>query len=407
MCVHLVNKDIESITYNHLNLPTRIIFKGGNPQGSSPKYLTYAYDAAGAKLDKKVIRTPDGQPTVTTVTQYANGYIYENNVLQYFGHAEGYVAHYNGNFKYIYQYKDHLGNVRVSYAKSDNGLELIEENNYYAFGLKHKGYGAAYNLASGNAIAQNISYNGKEFQEELGLNWYDYGARNYDASIGRLMNIDPLAKISRRWSPYHYYNNNPVFFVDPDGMRVMGSSRGITVTGGGAAKLYFALVGSLNGISGAFSTEDSAGKAYFKLGGDDVITENVFALDDEDKSNAGGGDATGKKLSGVKYDGKNSGDITNKNDFTGFTLDRRQATELSHIDTYNLFENVFKKDKVCLTVLMEWIDKTGYTLAEDVKTLKEELSRANPLRLSASAMTEYAKWKTSKVSGQNEAIFKA
>lgn len=147
--IYDVNKDIESITYNHLNLPTQIIFKGGKPLSSTPKYITYAYDAAGTKLEKRVIRTPDGQPTVTTVTQYSNGYIYENNVLQYFGHAEGYVAHDNGNFKYIYQYKDHLGNVRVSYAKGENGLDLIEENNYYAFGLKHKGYGAAYNLASG------------------------------------------------------------------------------------------------------------------------------------------------------------------------------------------------------------------------------------------------------------------
>jgi RHS repeat-associated protein len=116
---------------------------------------------------------------------------------------------------------DHLGNVRLSY--SDGNLdgsidlsEIIEESNYYPFGLQHKGYNS--NVSSnGNSVAQKRKYNGKEFDESLGLNTYDFGGRNYNPSLGRWSIIDSKAELYFQWSPYNYVRNSPLMRIDPNG----------------------------------------------------------------------------------------------------------------------------------------------------------------------------------------------
>ncbi|WDO13629.1 RHS repeat-associated core domain-containing protein [Flavobacterium sp. WW92] len=120
--------------------------------------------------------------------------------------------------------------------QNPNVLKILEENHYYPFGLKHTNYNSdllVHRADQGSlkimdpntpvplvlVLPYGYKYNGKEFQDEMGMNWYDYGARNYDPAIGRWMNVDPLAETSRRWSPYTYCYNNPLVFVDPDGMQ--------------------------------------------------------------------------------------------------------------------------------------------------------------------------------------------
>ena len=199
------NKGITNITYNHLNLPTLVTMTGGT--------ISYIYDATGVK-QRKIVSTG-------ATTDYAGNYVYENNTLQFFNQPEGYVEPNGSGWKYVYQYKDHLGNIRLSYkdisTTSTPSLQLVEENNYYPLGLTHKGYNTAI-----NGTHHKYMFGGKEFDESFQtLNTYDFGARNYDPALGRWMNVDPLAEKYPSISPYAYVANNPIMFIDPDGREIV------------------------------------------------------------------------------------------------------------------------------------------------------------------------------------------
>jgi RHS repeat-associated protein len=199
------NKNITAIVYNHLNLPTKITFAAtGN--------IVYLYNATGQKVQKIVSQT--GKPAITT--DYLGGFQYSNTILKFFSTSEGYIEPVGSSYKYVYQYKDHLGNVRLSY---DKNLVIQEENNYYPFGLKHVGYNG--NTPSTND-ALKYKYNGQELQEELGLNMTAMDYRQYDNALGRFNSIDALSEMSYSTSPFVFAYNNPIFWADPSGLLSQG-----------------------------------------------------------------------------------------------------------------------------------------------------------------------------------------
>ncbi|GAA4272780.1 DUF6443 domain-containing protein [Aquimarina gracilis] len=202
------NKGISGITYNHLNLPETVSISNSEGTGT----ISYIYDATGTKLSKIVT---EGS---SLITEYAGNYVYKNGNLEFFNHSEGIVEKEADGYKYVYQFKDHLDNIRLSYkdANKDGTItqdEIVQEKNYYPFGLEHRGYN---NTIVGRE--HPYKFQGVELEESLDLNLYEMDWRQYDPAIGRFISIDPLAE-ERNWlTPYNFVQNNPIIRVDPSGL---------------------------------------------------------------------------------------------------------------------------------------------------------------------------------------------
>ena len=185
-----LNKNISNIQYNSLNLPSKVMFTDGST-------IEYTYAADGTKL--RTVHTIGG---TTTTTDYCGNVIYENGVQKLLLTEAGYLT--LADSKYHYYLQDHQGNNRV--VIDQNGT-VEETNHYYPFG----------GVFANSTSVQPYKYNGKELDTKKGLNWYDYGARHYDAAVGRFATVDPMAEKYYPWSPYTYCLDNPIKYVDNNG----------------------------------------------------------------------------------------------------------------------------------------------------------------------------------------------
>ncbi|WP_412850843.1 DUF6443 domain-containing protein [Chryseobacterium sp. PMSZPI] len=263
-------KGINQIGYNILNLPSTV-----NMMVDYPFDMEYLYRADGTKLKKKSTSTIAGYQTVTTTIEnsdYLDGFQYLNKTssssggsseltgakfayelqafsldpiiigpldppfgggglnpipidpiiknphhpeLQFFPTAEGFYDYQRK--QYIYQYKDHLGNIRVSFGRNNNTglLEITDSNDFYPFGMNHLKTGNAY---FGTGKYQNYKYQGQELQE---TGWYSFKWRNYMPDVGRFFNIDPLSEKYAYQSHYNFSENRVIDARELEGLEAI------------------------------------------------------------------------------------------------------------------------------------------------------------------------------------------
>ena len=255
-----------TVTYNYLNLPSVILWSNGNK-------MEMSYDAMGTKLSKKV--------SVGATEQYTQHYLggIEYNAvgttrkLEAIYFADGRV--YNTNvttasttvaLRYEYAIRDHLGNTRLMFADLDNlgtisSNEILQENHFYPFGMNMEG---VWMNDSGSKDSKYL-YNGKELNDDFGLNWSDYGARWYDAGIGRWNAVDPLVEKYSKITPYAYVANNPMIFVDPNGelIKLYGTEGEVALIAKHLMMIYATeegkkLIDKLNASSNVYIIQDAS-----------------------------------------------------------------------------------------------------------------------------------------------------
>ena len=244
-----LNRGIEEIRYNFLNLPSKITFTEKNAyirnmydaNGHKFKMITYANiplvigRAAPAKAsavnkaravglipDSLVYDTPFRNKFIPgwelrgvpgqTIYDYCGNIVYKNGVPTIY-REDGFTTLARMRFpEFHYYIRDHQGNIR---GVTDGRGNIEQQNDYYPFG----GMMAS---STGGAV-QPYRYTGKELVRFQGLDWLDYGARWYDPAILHWNGVDELAEKYHSVSPYVYCLDNPVRCIDPDGRRIVDS----------------------------------------------------------------------------------------------------------------------------------------------------------------------------------------
>ena len=301
-----LNKNITGIQYNILNLPSHITFADGSS-------IEYEYAADGRK-----VRTTHTINNNVTSTVYCGNAIYENGSLTMLLNEAGYYSFQDN--KYHFYIKDHQGNIRVV---ADEDGKVDEVNDYYPFGGL---------MSNAKNDMQPYKYNGKELDRKGGLDWYDYGARMYDATLGRFMKTDRFSEKYVSLSPYQYGANNPVNNVD-----INGDSIAVLNLGYGSNQHLAILI-----------QNDRGEWQYFSVNGD-----NVFS--------------SGKHKGGRMFDDLGEHSFNSPEEFMGSEYNKEGNKEDENISNYH-FSSAYilptnkKQDGIIRDEFIRISEKEEYSL---------------------------------------------
>ncbi|MEI3791441.1 MULTISPECIES: DUF6443 domain-containing protein [unclassified Chryseobacterium] len=317
-----IDKGFLEIKYNYLNLPNYIKFAKYISRRGQIYYVNtnYIYSADGIKLRKRY-NYFTGSTNVGTVAlnDYLDGFQYTNTdslvqsdgsftmALQFVPTAEGYYDFVKN--KYFYQYKDQVGNIRLAFYKDAAGNPTIDRTtDFYPFGLELGGGGL--NIYNSQSPNYTYTFQGQEKQEDSG--WSSFKWRNYDPTMGRFFNIDPLAEKFPHNSTYAFQENMIGKGIELEGLELLPNNSG-----------YFAIRGNEMVVKQApASQRDSFGRPSFTAADIGLTTRGYNPTAPRISTGE-----TGLKLKSYNYSGSKAEDLSMESAETKSMAEQEIETE--------------------------------------------------------------------------------